>query len=186
MTNFKIYDSGTEATNRNPYVSSLANVEQLQTEYALLSCRELRVQWRIVIAVYGFMFLIYSSVGTIADLAEGAPLARFLFWLTLSLLTSYGVFALAIPSIRISFLARPWLLLSFSMPFVVYIATYLEDSGDLPPMSPVLFLQLSVFLFLTLPAFVLNIKLALLLLHRQKPKLFEEHLSLKNSSDWEH
>ena len=140
----------------NPYVSS-----EHKTDVPVLERQEIDRSWRILAGIYGLLFLAHCGMGSYVDLTSGGSSFRFWFWAILSLLTCYGIFALALPSIRISFLARPWLIFSIGLPFAAYTMTFIENPDDFYPISETVLLQIGAFLAITLPAIVCNFLLAL-------------------------
>jgi len=145
--------------NENPYESFTT-----LSAAAMLPQKEVPVGWRVLAGLYGLLFSVFTGMGSYIDWISGEPLLKFWFWVIITLLTCYGIFAFAIPAIRISWLAKPWLAFSIALPFVAYSVTYYQNPDDFSTFSISLLLQLVLFLAITLPAMVLNLFLALQLL----------------------
>ena len=145
--------------NENPY-ESFTTVGAA----AILPQKEVPIGWRVLAGVYGLLFSVFAGMGSYIDWISGEPLLKFWFWVIITLLTCYGRFAFAIPVIRISWLAKPWLAFSIALPFVAYTVTYYENPDDFSTFSISLLLQFALFLAIKLPAMALNLFLALQLL----------------------
>ena len=141
--------------NENPYETPAT-----ASDVVILPSKEVPFGWRVLAGFYGLLFSVFTGMGSYIDWISNAPLLNFWFWVITSLLTCYGIFAFAIPSIRISSLAKPWLVFSIALPFVAYTVTYYENRNDFSTFSITLLLQLALFLAITLPAMAYNLLLA--------------------------
>ncbi|MGB7323334.1 MAG: hypothetical protein WBD31_00580 [Rubripirellula sp.] len=109
--------------------------------------------------LYGLLFTSFRVWGTIGDFRENEPIVETAFWLILSVVMCYGIFALAIPQLRSKLVARTWRYVAYALPVLVYSATAWEIWND-DPMGPVEFVAvLTLFLIATTPAFVFNFML---------------------------
>ncbi len=145
--------------DENPYESP-----HTASDAANVPRSEICITWRILAGFYGLMFSAFTGIGSYIDWTSDEPIGKFWFWAIISLLTCYGIFAFALPVIRFSWLAKPWLAFSIALPFAAYTMTYYENPDDFSSFSEVLLLQIAVFVAITLPAMACNLLLALHLL----------------------
>lgn len=118
---------------------------------------ELSGGWRFFVGIYGVFFTAFCAMGTFDDLRSTRPTSYLIFWLVMSLLTCYGIWALAIPKIRMRVLSAFWRILWIVLPILAYSVTYFQvEDGDIPDSFPGLLFSIALFLAITLPAFVCN------------------------------
>lgn len=111
---------------------------------------------RVCVFLYGVLFGLFCIAGTIEDVSSREPIVEIVFWMAMSVLTTYGVFALAIRQLRIPQLGTFWLYFSFALPFLTYLGAAWEIYHQ-PAMNKVEFLAvLLMFAVVTTPALVFN------------------------------
>lgn len=116
----------------------------------------LRMAARVAIVVYGLAFSAFCVVSTIDDFVNRDPIAETLFWILISVTTCYGIFALAIPALRVTLVVRTWRYVAYVLPVLVYAATGWEIRAGERMGTIELVLGLALFLVITTPAFVFN------------------------------
>lgn len=116
----------------------------------------LRVAGQICVLIYGVLFTLLCVAGTILDIWSGTSFLETLFWLLMSVLMCYGVFALAIRQIRTPRLGPFWRYFACVLPILTYLGAAWEIHRE-PPMPPVEFVAaLILFVVVTTPGLVFN------------------------------
>ena len=76
---------------------------------------------RICILMYGVIFTLFCVWGTVGDILTPEPILETVFWLVLSVLTCYGIFAVAIRRMRMLSLGTFWRYFGAALPIVTLI-----------------------------------------------------------------
>lgn len=116
----------------------------------------LKLIGQVCVCVYGFLFTLFCIAGTIDDIASREPILETAFWLAMSVLTCYGVFAFAFRRLRIPRLSPFWKSFGVALPFLTYLGAGWEIYTQ-PAMSPQEFIAvLTMFVVVTTPGLVFN------------------------------
>ncbi|WP_146525144.1 hypothetical protein [Novipirellula artificiosorum] len=111
---------------------------------------------RVCVLIYGVLFGLFCIAGTIDDIWSREPIIETVFWIAMSVLTTYGVFALAIRRWRMPKLDTFWRYFAVALPFLTYLGAAWEiyHQPALPPIE--FFAVLVMFVIVTTPGLVFN------------------------------
>ena len=111
---------------------------------------------RVCVLIYGVLFALDCTAGTADDILNREPIIETVFRIAMSVLTTYGILALAIRQLRIPQLGAIWQYFAVALPFLTYLAFAWKIYRD-PALSLMeLFIVLVMFAILTAPALVFN------------------------------
>lgn len=113
-----------------------------------------------MVVLYGALFSAFCVWGVVNDVQTGKPPTEIIAWSVFCLVTCYGVFAFALPMLRLQSCARIWRYVAIAIPLMIYSTTVWEIATDTEPMSPIEYAIVGVlFVVVTTPAVVFNILL---------------------------
>lgn len=111
---------------------------------------------RFCVLIYGVFFASLCIGETTDKILNRVPIFETVFWIAMSVLTTYGILALAIRRLRIPQLGTFWQYFAVALPFLTGLAVALKLYHD-PPWSLIeLFVVLVMFAVVLTPALVFN------------------------------
>ncbi|KAA5538509.1 hypothetical protein FYK55_27605 [Roseiconus nitratireducens] len=111
---------------------------------------------RVCVLIYGVLFASDCIAGTIDGVVSREPMIKTVYWIVMSVLTTYGILALAIRRIRIPQLFTFWKYFAVALPFLTCLAAAWKIYQDPPLSGTELFTVCVIFAVMTTPAFVFN------------------------------
>ena len=124
---------------------------------------------RALVFLYAVFFTLFCGLGTIDDIVSGAPALETLFWFVMSVLTCYGIFALAVRQLRFPALARFWRAWAYLLPVLSYLGVAWDLSQETGFTIDELVMITVLFAIVTTPALVANWMVASRM-HRRHPR----------------
>lgn len=117
----------------------------------------LRMTARTFVFLYAVLFMAFRLWSTTDAVQTGKPIAETILWVVFDALVCYGMFALALPAIRIRLFARSWRYIAIAIPVIVYSTAAWDIATDAIELTAIEFAVIgTLFLLATTPAIVFN------------------------------